>query len=154
MEIHAREYLLDIPFWTKKKNTLEQVRAFLEELGNPDEELQIIHVAGTNGKGSVCAFLTSLYRNAGFRTGTFISPHLVTVRERFLLNNEMVSPGKLQAAFETVLETVNIMKEKGYSHPSYFEFLFYMAMALFADETPELVILETCLLYTSPSPRD
>ena len=43
MEIHAREYLLDIPFWTKKKNTLEQVRAFLEELGNPDEELQIIH---------------------------------------------------------------------------------------------------------------
>ena len=71
----------------------------------------------TNGKGSVCAFLTSLYRNAGFRTGTFISPHLVTVRERFLLNNEMVSPGKLQAAFETVLETVNIMKEKGYSHP-------------------------------------
>ena len=60
-----------------------------------------------------------------------------------MLNNEMVSPGKLQAAFETVLETVNIMKEKGYSHPSYFEFLFYMAMALFADETPELVILET-----------
>ena len=65
MEIHAREYLLDIPFWTKKKNTLEQVRAFLEELGNPDEELQIIHVAGTNGKGSVCADLTSVLREAG-----------------------------------------------------------------------------------------
>ena len=66
MEIHAREYLLDIPFWTKKKNTLEQVRAFLEELGNPDEELQIIHVAGTNGKGSVCADLTSVLREAGY----------------------------------------------------------------------------------------
>lgn len=143
--MQAEEYLEKIPMWTREKHSLTDIRAFLHEMGDPDRKLSIIHVAGTNGKGSVCAFLTSLYRNAGFRTGTFISPHLVTVRERFLLNNEMVSPRKLQAAFETVLETVNIMKEKGYSHPSYFEFLFYMAMALFADETPELVILETGL---------
>lgn len=143
--MQAEEYLEKIPMWTREKHSLTDIRAFLHEMGDPDRKLSIIHVAGTNGKGSVCAFLTSLYRNAGFRTGTFISPHLVTVRERFLLNNEMVSPGKLQAAFETVLETVNIMKEKGYSHPSYFEFLFYMAMALYADETPELVILETGL---------
>ena len=143
--MQAEEYLEKIPMWTREKHSLTDIRAFLHEMGDPDRKLSIIHVAGTNGKGSVCAFLTSLYRNAGFRTGTFISPHLVTVRERFLLNNEMVSPGKLQAAFETVLETVNIMKGKGYSHPSYFEFLFYMAMALFADETPELVILETGL---------
>ena len=143
--MQAEEYLEKIPMWTREKHSLTDIRAFLHEMGDPDRKLSIIHVAGTNGKGSVCAFLTYLYRNAGFRTGTFISPHLVTVRERFLLNNEMVSPGKLQAAFETVLETVNIMKEKGYSHPSYFEFLFYMAMALFADETPELVILETGL---------
>ena len=143
--MQAEEYLEKIPMWTREKHSLTDIRAFLHEMGDPDRQLSIIHVAGTNGKGSVCAFLTSLYRNAGFRTGTFISPHLVTVRERFLLNNEMVSPGKLQAAFEKVLETVNIMKEKGYSHPSYFEFLFYMAMALFADETPELVILETGL---------
>ena len=143
--MQAEEYLEKIPMWTREKHSLTDIRAFLHEMGDPDRKLSIIHVAGTNGKGSVCAFLTSLYRNAGFRTGTFISPHLVTVRERFLLNNEMVSPRKLQAAFETVLGTVNIMKGKGYSHPSYFEFLFYMAMALFADETPELVILETGL---------
>lgn len=143
--MQAEEYLEKIPMWTREKHSLTDIRAFLHEMGDPDRKLSIIHVAGTNGKGSVCAFLTSLYQNAGFRTGTFISPHLVTVRERFLLNNEMVSPRKLQAAFETVLETVNIMKGKGYSHPSYFEFLFYMAMALFADETPELVILETGL---------
>ena len=143
--MQAEEYLEKIPMWTREKHSLTDIRAFLHEMGDPDRKLSIIHVAGNNGKGAVCAFLTSLYRNDGFRTGTFISPHLVTVRERFLLNNEMVSPGKLQAAFETVLETVNIMKEKGYSPPSYFEFLFYMAMALFADETPELVILETGL---------
>ena len=116
--MQAEEYLEKIPMWTREKHSLTDIRAFLHEMGDPDRKLSIIHVAGTNGKGSVCAFLTSLYRNAGFRTGTFISPHLVTVRERFLLNNEMVSPGKLQAAFETVLETVNIMKEKGYCHPS------------------------------------
>lgn len=143
--MQAEEYLDKIPMWTREKHSLTDIRAFLHEMGDPDRKLSIIHVAGTNGKGSVCAFLTSLYQNAGFRTGTFVSPHLVTVRERFLLNNEMVSPRKLQAAFETVLETVNTMKEKGYSHPSYFEFLFYMAMALFADERPELVILETGL---------
>ena len=54
----ARDYLLGIPLWTKKKNTLDEVRHFLKELGNPDEQLNIIHVAGTNGKGSVCADLT------------------------------------------------------------------------------------------------
>ena len=56
----ARDYLLAIPLWTKKKNTLDEVRHFLKELGNPDEQLRIIHVAGTNGKGSVCADLTAM----------------------------------------------------------------------------------------------
>ena len=143
--MQAEAYLEQIPMWTREKHSLADVRAFLHELGDPDRKLSVIHVAGTNGKGSVCAFLTSIYRRAGFCTGTFISPHLVTVRERFLLNGEMVSSRKLQAAFETVLETVDTMKGKGYSHPSYFEFLFYMAMVLFADEKPELVILETGL---------
>ena len=143
--IQAEEYIEQIPMWTKEKHSLRDIRAFLHELGDPDRELSVIHVAGTNGKGSVCAFLTSIYRRAGLNTGTFISPHLVTVRERFLLNGEMVLPQKFQAAFEAVLETVDIMKKKGYSHPSYFEFLFYMAMVLFANEKPELVILETGL---------
>lgn len=143
--IQAEEYLEQIPMWTKEKHSLRDIRVFLHELGDPDRELSVIHVAGTNGKGSVCAFLTSIYNRAGRSTGTFISPHLVNLRERFLLNGEMVPPQKFQAAFKTVLKTVEIMKGKGYSHPSYFEFLFYMAMVLFAEERPELVILETGL---------
>ena len=111
--IQAEEYIEQIPMWTKEKHSLRDIRAFLHELGDPDRELSVIHVAGTNGKGSVCAFLTSIYRRAGLNTGTFISPHLVTVRERFLLNGEMVLPQKFQAAFEAVLETVDIMKKKG-----------------------------------------
>ena len=145
MEIHAREYLLDIPFWTKKKNTLEQVRAFLEELGNPDEELQIIHVAGTNGKGSVCADLTSVLREAGYHVGTFVSPHLVDIRERFLLDGTPVAEEVFERSFQKVLSAVQIMTSRGYCHPTFFEFVFLMAMVIFQEQKPDYVILETGL---------
>jgi len=145
MEIHAREYLLDIPFWTKKKNTLEQVRAFLEELGNPDEELQIIHVAGTNGKGSVCADLTSVLREAGYHVGTFVSPHLVDIRERFLLDGTPVAEEVFERSFQNVLSAVQIMTGRGYCHPTFFEFVFLMAMVIFQEQKPDYVILETGL---------
>lgn len=145
MEIHAREYLLDIPFWTKKKNTLEQVRAFLEELGNPDEELQMIHVAGTNGKGSVCADLTSVLREAGYHAGTFVSPHLVDIRERFLLDGTPVAEEVFERSFQKVLSAVQIMTSRGYCHPTFFEFVFLMAMVIFQEQKPDYVILETGL---------
>ena len=67
----AGEYLLDIPLWTRKKNTLKQVGKLLEALGSPDRGLQMIHVAGTNGKGSVCADLTAVLVQAGYRTGRY-----------------------------------------------------------------------------------
>lgn len=145
MEIHAREYLLDIPFWTKKKNTLKQVRAFLEELGNPDEELQMIHVAGTNGKGSVCADLTSVLREAGYHVGTFVSPHLVDIRERFLLDGTPVAEEVFERSFQKVLSAVQIMTSRGYCHPTFFEFVFLMAMVIFQEQKPDYVILETGL---------
>ena len=143
--IQAEEYLEHIPMWTREKHSLTEVRGFLDQLGNPDRETPAIHVAGTNGKGSVCAFLTSVYRQAGFRVGTFVSPHLESVRERFLINGERADREMVQAAFEKVLKAVERMKEKGFSHPSYFEFLFYMAMTLFAQEGMDLMIIETGL---------
>lgn len=82
----AEEYLNQIPMWTRKKNSLEDVRDVLDVMGAPDRDIPAIHVAGTNGKGSVCAFLTSILKEAGYKTGTFISPHLIEVRERFLIN--------------------------------------------------------------------
>lgn len=145
MEIHAREYLLDIPFWTKKKNTLEQVRAFLEELGNPDKELQMIHVAGTNGKGSVCADLTAILKEAGYRVGTFVSPHLVDIRERFLLDGEPAAEDIFERSFQKVYSAVQVMTGRGYCHPTFFEFVFLMAMIIFQEQKPDYVILETGL---------
>ena len=141
----AEEYLSRIPMWTKKKNSLEVIRKFLEEMGNPDETMRIIHVAGTNGKGSVCAFLQSVFLSAGYKVGTFTSPHLIEIRERFCVNGEMVSESDFSDSYRTVKALSERMMELGYSHPSYFEFLFYMAMDLFQKSNVELVILEVGL---------
>lgn len=140
---NAEEYLKQIPMWTRRKNSLEDVRSFLEAMGHPDREIPAIHVAGTNGKGSVCAFLTSMLREGGYKTGTFISPHLVDVRERFLIDGSRVDEAGFEDAFEQVLKTSQRMEEKGYCHPTFFEFLFYMAMVLFKSRKVDVMILET-----------
>lgn len=143
--IKAEEYLLNIPLWTKKKNTLDDVRQFAQMLGNPDEEMKIIHVAGTNGKGSVCAYLTSILRQAGYHTGTFVSPHLIDIRERFLLDGVMVDTDAFQKAFEKVYQVTSQMVEKGYCHPAFFEFLFLMGLCIFREKQVDYLILETGL---------
>ncbi len=141
----AEEYLDQIPMWTRKKNSLEDIRKFLCEMGEPDEGLKMIHVAGTNGKGSVCAFLQSVLRQAGCRVGTFTSPHLMEIRERFNINGEMVAEKFFEESFRSVRIVSQNMMKKGYCHPSYFEFLFYMAMDLFRKLEADIVILETGL---------
>ncbi len=142
----AVAYLLDIPKFTKK-NTMEDTKAFLKELNLPLEHKKVIHVAGTNGKGSVCFYLNNLLNSAGKNTGLFTSPHLVDIRERFRINGEMVSKEAFFAAFTVIYDKV-MSKFKdpldGY-HPTFFEFLFFMAMLLFKGEEIEYIILETGL---------
>ncbi len=141
----AEEYLGRIPMWAKKKNSLADIRRFLCEMGEPDEGMKIFHVAGTNGKGSVCAFLQSALISSGFRVGTFTSPHLIETRERFSINGEMVSENTFSKSYESVRALSENMMDKGFCHPSYFEFLFYMAMDMFRKEDVDYVILETGL---------
>ena len=139
-------YLLDIPKFTKK-NTMEDTKAFLKELKLPLEHKKIIHVAGTNGKGSVCFYLNNLLNCAGKNTGLFTSPHLTDIRERFRINGEMVSKEAFFEAFSLVYDKVMSKYEdalNGY-HPTFFEFLFFMAMLLFKEEKTEYIILETGL---------
>ena len=80
--IQAERYLEEIPKWAAKKNSLEAIRYFLGRMVHPERETKIVHVAGTNGKGSVCTFLASILRQAGYDTAVFISPHLINVRDR------------------------------------------------------------------------
>lgn len=145
MEGQARAYLDQIPFWTRKKNTLDAVRDFLKEMGNPQNRLKIIHVAGTNGKGSVCADLTAILKEAGYRVGTFTSPHLEDIRERFRIDGELISEEQLEESFEHVKTVTDRMLERGYCHPTFFEFVFLMAMDLYGAVSPDYVILETGL---------
>lgn len=139
----AEEYILDIPKFSSK-NTMEDTKSFLAFLGNPDHEMNIIHVAGTNGKGSVCAFLTSILCEAGCHVGTFISPHLVTMRERFLIDKVMVTEEEFLNAFMQVKEALAAYDQPGF-HPSFFEYLFYMALLIFKKKKVDYVVLETGL---------
>lgn len=115
----------------------------LNAMDAPDRDIPAIHVAGTNGKGSVCAFLTSMLREAGYRTGTFISPHLTDIRERFMIDGAMVEDSVFEEGFKRVLEVSLKMADEGYCHPTFFEFLFYMAMVIFKDQNVDVMILET-----------
>ena len=82
----AVEYILSVPKFTKK-NKMENTVELMERLGRPERDLKVIHVAGTNGKGSVCAFLSTMLVWGRKRTGLFTSPHLVKINERFQIDN-------------------------------------------------------------------
>ena len=137
-------YIADIPKFTTK-NSLEHTREFLARLGNPEEGRKILHVAGTNGKGSVCAYLQSVLLAKGKRTGMFISPHLVELNERIKINGRDISDEKLIETFAYVKRIVKEMEADGIPHPSYFEFLFGMGMYAFQEAGMEYIILETGL---------
>ena len=140
----AVAYIDETPKFTKK-NTLDHTRAFLKRLGDPQEKMKIIHVAGTNGKGSVCSFLASMLKAGGKRTGLFTSPHLVKINERFVVDEQDVSDEEFLEAFHTVMDCVEKMKEEGYPHPTYFELLFLIGMKLFERAGVEYLVLETGL---------
>ena len=136
----AVAYIENIPKFTTK-NKLEHTRKCLDLLGSPDKDRKIIHVAGTNGKGSVCAFLSSMLEQGGFRCGLFTSPHLVKINERFQINEVMISDQRFTEAFT---EVKNLVEEVDY-HPTYFEFLFLMGMIVFKQEDVDYIVLETGL---------
>ena len=98
----AVNYILDIPRFTKKNDT-SHTKAFLKFLGDPQEDLKILHVAGTNGKGSVCAYLDAMLRAEGKHTGLFTSPHLVRMNERIVLVGRQIGDGSFCQVFEEVL---------------------------------------------------
>lgn len=140
----ATEYILSIPKFTSK-NKPEHTRLFLQYLGHPEQQFQVIHVAGTNGKGSVCAYLDAMLRAQGKSVGLFTSPHLVRINERIVVNGEMLSDEQFLSVFEKVQAAVGRMQEVNLPHPTFFEFLFGMAVTAFAEAKVEYAVLETGL---------
>lgn len=143
----AEQYLYDMPRFTSK-HSITETREFLKKLGNPDLSMKIIHVAGTNGKGSTCAYLNSVMLEAGIHTGLFTSPHLVDVCERIKIDGKDISHEEFYDSFMQIYRMIDFETlEKGGDayHPTFFEYLFFMAMIIFKKAGIEWCILETGL---------
>ncbi len=140
----AVAYIEETPKFTTK-NKLEHTKECLRRLGNPQKQFQVVHVAGTNGKGSTCAFLTSVFREAGYSCGLFTSPHLVVINERFQINEKNIDNQAFMSAFEKVKALADELVAEGSYHPTYFEMLFLMGMVIFAEAGVDYVMLETGL---------
>src|SRR5882672_3354942 len=111
--------------------------------GNPQNELRFIHVAGTNGKGSTCAMLESIYRAAGLRVGLFTSPHLVGLSERIQINRQLINAAEI---IRLVSEMQPLLTQfPAEQHPTFFEVITVMALRYFAEQDCDLVVWETGL---------
>ena len=122
---------------------LERIRALLDALGNPERAYRVVHVAGTNGKGSTCAMIEAGLRASGVRTGLFTSPHLIEPTERIQIAGIPVTPGQFSRAFDVV----HAVAERADldAHPSYFETVAAMALWLFQEQGVETAVVEVGL---------
>lgn len=124
---------------------LDRVRRLLGTLDNPQDSLPMVHIAGTNGKGSVTAMLTSILKAAGLKVGSFTSPHLIQVRERIGINGNPILPDDFQYEVQSLkhhLETLGWERE---DWPTYFEFLNVLAYQFFKQKRVDITVFETGL---------
>lgn len=136
-EREAIEYI-ENQGWSETRLGLDRIRALLAALGNPQEKLRFVHVAGSNGKGSTCAMLDSILRCAGYRTGLYTSPYIECFNERMRVNGEDISTAELTRVTERVKAIAEAMDD----HPSQFELVTAVAMQYFYERRCDIVVLE------------
>lgn len=122
---------------------LERAFKLAELAGRPQDKLKFIHVAGTNGKGSTCAMLESIYRHAGYKTGLYTSPHLISFAERIQVNRQLIPEPEVARVVEHMRELLKQLPEG--DHPTFFEVVTIMALIWFAEQKCDIVIWETGL---------
>lgn len=127
------------------KLRLESIERLLFHLGNPQNDLKFIHIAGTNGKGSVCSFLQSILTDAGFKTGKYTSPNLVTVAERISIDGELIAESDLSQLLDTVQRSAEIVESEQGELPTPFEIWTAAAFCYFNAQGCDIVVLETGL---------
>lgn len=126
------------------KPGLERIQELLHRLGDPQESLSFIHVAGTNGKGTTCTLLSSVLQQAGYRMGLFTSPYVTEFRERFQINGKMIPQEDLAALFDEILPVVEEMAVEG-KVITEFEVITALALVWFSRERCDMVVLEVGL---------
>ena len=124
---------------------LARMQNLMNHLGNPENDLQCIHIAGTNGKGSLAAMTSAILTAAGYKTGLTISPYVVDFRERFQIDGEMIPPRTLVSLTQKVMDAVDAIEAEGGEKPVEFEAVTALALLWFAREKCDLVVLETGL---------
>lgn len=121
---------------------LDRMRKLMDALGNPEQTIRTVHVAGTNGKGSVVAMLTAALRRNGYTVGTFTSPHLTDLRERIQINNASIPHAQFTELMTRIAEA---KVPKKYGVPTYFEVLTALALLYFAEQAVDVAVIETGL---------
>lgn len=122
---------------------LDETRALLAGLDNPQDAFLSLHVAGTNGKGSVCALLASVFQAAGFRTGLYTSPHLLRFHERVRVNGTPITDAELACQIELVEDALARRREEGLRDATFFEFTTALAFSHFRDRKVQVAVIET-----------
>ena len=122
---------------------LDNIRELLERLGNPQDQLRVVHIAGTNGKGSTLAFLAGIFRESGYRAGRYVSPASFSYEERFRINEENISKKDLCFYIEKIKNVAEEMVKDGLSHPTMFEIETALSFLYFLDKKVDVVLLET-----------
>ena len=126
-----------------KKDGLFNMKILLDILGHPENNFITIHVAGTNGKGSVCNMLSYIIKESQKKVGLFTSPHLVKINERIQVDNISISDENFLDSYNDVMDAIDIMVSKGYNHPTFFEIIFGMALVYFKKQKVDICIIET-----------
>lgn len=127
------------------KAGLHRIRALCQALGNPQDRLKFIHIAGTNGKGSTATMLASVLKHAGYQTGLYTSPYLVVFNERIRVNDTMISDRDLSRLFDVVQKAVHTLHLPPNEHIGEFEFVTALAFLYFVEQKCDIVVLETGL---------
>ena len=122
---------------------LDNIRELLERLGNPQDQLRVVHIAETNGKGSTLAFLAGIFRESGYRAGRYVSPASFYYEERFRINEENISKKDLCFYMEKIKNVAEEMVKDGLSHPTMFEIETALSFLYFLDKKVDVVLLET-----------
>lgn len=141
---HAVEYIHSLRTFGSVLG-LDRIQTLLERLGNPQEQLKIIHVAGTNGKGSTCSFLSSILQAQGYQVGLYTSPAILCFNERIQINRKNIDNNELAIFVDEVRRVIEQMQREGLPHPTEFEAVTAMAFLYFASKKVDFVILEVGL---------
>jgi len=121
---------------------LDTIKELCQRLGNPQDKLKFVHIAGTNGKGSCLAFISSILKEAGYKTGCYCSPVIRDYRERFTINGRMISMKAMCGYMERIFDICDDMVADGFAHPSAFEIETAVAFCYFLDKACDVVVLE------------